>query len=94
MMNRALKQQATELGPNLWQQQQGIAKYGKKFHIFIFLHYNKYTTGMQARSLIYCSPSLPKRSDCISLTRILWVLGALAANKRGQGMKLLTNHVM
>jgi hypothetical protein len=27
MMNRALKQQATELGPNMWQQQQGIAKY-------------------------------------------------------------------
>jgi len=26
-MNRALKQQATELGPNMWQQQQGIAKY-------------------------------------------------------------------
>jgi hypothetical protein len=29
MMNRALKQQATELGPNMWQQQQGIAKYDK-----------------------------------------------------------------
>jgi hypothetical protein len=27
MMNRALKQQATELGPNMWQQQQGTAKY-------------------------------------------------------------------
>jgi len=26
MTNRALKQQATELGPNMWQQQQGIAK--------------------------------------------------------------------
>ena len=36
MMNRALKQQATELGPNMWQQQQGIANYDNKvpyFHI-------------------------------------------------------------
>jgi hypothetical protein len=30
MMNRALKQQATELGPNMWQQQHGIAKYDIK----------------------------------------------------------------
>jgi hypothetical protein len=27
MMNRALKQQVTELCPNMWQQQQEIAKY-------------------------------------------------------------------
>jgi len=27
MMNKTLKQQATELGPNVWQWQQGIAKY-------------------------------------------------------------------
>jgi hypothetical protein len=38
MMNRALKQQATELGPNMWQRQQGIAKCDKKFHIFVFHH--------------------------------------------------------
>jgi hypothetical protein len=40
MMNRALKQQATELEPNMWQQQQGIAKYDKKFHIFVFHYHN------------------------------------------------------
>jgi len=62
MMNRALKEQATELGPNMWQQQQGIAKYDKKFHILVFLHQNnvqvrqqdcKHTTGMQAGLPIY-----------------------------------------
>jgi len=103
MMNKALKQQATELGPNMWQQQQGIAKYVKKFHIFLFLHHNhlqvgqqqsKYMAGMQARLPIYCSISLPKSSDCFSLTHILWVLGALPASKVGWGTKLLTKHVM
>jgi hypothetical protein len=34
MMNRALKQQATELGTNMWQQQQGIANYIKKVPYF------------------------------------------------------------
>jgi hypothetical protein len=34
MMNRALKQQATELEPNMWQQQQRIAKYDKKLPYF------------------------------------------------------------
>jgi hypothetical protein len=101
MMNRALKQQATELGPNMWQQQQGIAKYVKKSHIFLFLHHNhlqvgqqhcKYTAGMQARLPIYCSLSLPKCSDCFSLTHILWLLGSLPTGKDGRGTTLLTNH--
>jgi hypothetical protein len=39
-MNRALKQQATELVPNMWQQQSGIAKYDRKFHIFLFHHHH------------------------------------------------------
>ena len=103
MMNRALKQQATELGPNMWQQQQGIAKYDRKFHIFKFLHQNnvqvgqqdcKHTTRIQAGLPIYRSLSLTKHSDCISFTHILWLLGALPASKGGQGMKLLTSHVM
>ena len=102
-MNRPLKQQENELGPNTWQQRQEMAKYDKKVHIFLFhLHSNlqvrqqhcRYTTGPQAGSPIYPSPSLPKRSDCMILSLILWVLGALHASKAGQGRKLLTKHVM
>jgi hypothetical protein len=102
MMNRALKQQATELEPNMWQQQQGIAKHNKKVHIFVFHHHNnlpvgqqhcRYMTGPKAASPIYRSPSLVKRSDCIGLTHILWVIGAGVASKVGRGKKLLTKHV-
>jgi hypothetical protein len=104
MMNRALKQQATELEPNMWQQQQEIAKYDKKFDIFLFHHHNKLPVGQQhcwymtrpkAASPIYSyfSPSLPQGSDCISLTHILWVLGVLTACKGDQGRKLFTNHI-
>jgi uncharacterized protein VirK/YbjX len=51
MINRALKQQTTELGPNMWQQQQGIAKYEQKFHIFIFHHHNNLKDGTAALSV-------------------------------------------
>jgi hypothetical protein len=44
-MNRALKQQAIELAPNMWQRPQGIAKYDKKFHIFVFHHHNNLQVG-------------------------------------------------
>ena len=50
--------------------------------------------GPQAGSPIYHPHSLPKRSDCIRLTHILWVVGAHPVSKGGWDMMLLTNHVM
>jgi len=98
MMNRALKQQANELGPNTWQQRQEMAKWDKNFHIFLLHHQSslqvgqqhcRYTTGPQAGA-----HSLPKRSYCMNLSLIQWVIESLHASKCGQGSKLLTNNVM
>jgi len=37
---------------------------------------------------------LPKRSDCISVTHILWVLRDLPVSKGHWGTKLVTIHIM
>jgi len=98
MMNRALKEQANELGPNKWQQRQEMAKCEKNFLIFLLHHQSilqvgqqhcRYTTGSQAGS-----HSLPNRSYCMKLSLIQWVIEALHASKCGRGRKLLTNHLM
>jgi len=43
-------------------------------------------------ALLAASPFLPKCLDSISLTHILWLLGALPTGKDGRGTKLLTIH--
>jgi len=51
MMNRALKQQATELEPNMWQQQQGIAKYNKNVPYFCIPSPQQFASGTAALSI-------------------------------------------
>jgi hypothetical protein len=51
MMNRALKQQATELEPNMWQQQQGIAKYDKNVPYFCIPSSQQFASGTAALSV-------------------------------------------
>ena len=51
MMNRALKQQTTELGPNMWQQQQGIVKYEQKVPYFRIPSSQQFASGTAALSV-------------------------------------------
>jgi len=57
-MNRALKQQANQLGPNTWQQRQEMAKYDTKFHIFLFHHHSNLPVGQQ-----HCRCTAGRRLD-------------------------------
>ena len=51
MMNRALKQQATELGPNMWQEQQGIANYDNKVPYFLIPSSQQFASQTAAQSV-------------------------------------------